>query len=157
MGDGRDTHARVDPDVVSRIRCTYEAYNASRFAEAVALLSPAVEWIEPESFPGGGTYVGREAVMGYLARAKQAWHDTRSEPALTVAYDSRVLVLVRHSGRATPSGPLREAYLADLFTVDDGAVTRMEAFADPNEALAALGLGRLLRLESASDEAGGRR
>lgn len=143
----------VDATVVSEIRRTYEAYNASRFEEAVGILSPKVEWIEPASFPGGGTYVGRDAVIGYLSQAKDAWHDARSEPTLTVSYGCRVLVLVRHSGRLEPGGRLRRVYLADVFTVDDGSVTRMEAFADPNDGLKALGLGHLLQLEPSDDGA----
>jgi ketosteroid isomerase-like protein len=56
--------------------------------------------------------------------------------------DGRVLVLLRASGRGKTSGALigTAGHSACVFTVDDGAVTRLAIYFDRRNALAELGL-----------------
>jgi ketosteroid isomerase-like protein len=118
---------------VARVLAGYTAYAAGDFDAAVAWLHPAVEWIEPVEFPNGGRRRGPAAVREYLQGSRQGWRELRSRP---IAHRRGELIVVVHdvSGVRVDGTPHR-ARVADVFTMTDGLVTRMQAYADPAEAL----------------------
>jgi ketosteroid isomerase-like protein len=122
-----------DPDVALVLRC-YEAYARGDIEQAVAPLHPEVEWVEPDEFPNGGRRQGPAAVADYLRSSRSMWAELVSEPTPYRRGDK--IVIVHHvSGRAV-DGSTPDITVADVFTVKDGQVVRMKAYADPAEALA---------------------
>lgn len=122
----------LDTDLV--LGC-YEAYARGDIDAAVAPLHPDVEWIEPEEFTDGGPHHGREAVRAYLQRSRARWTELLVAPRAQEV-NGRVVVVVRHRGRLI-NGAARDVTVADVFTVRDGQVVHMKAYADPERALRA--------------------
>jgi ketosteroid isomerase-like protein len=111
---------------------SYDAYARGDIEEAVAPLDPDVDWVEPETFPNGGQHRGRDAVASYLRQSRERWAELTVEP---VAHQrgQEVIVVVRHHGTLL-DGSRADVTVADVFTLNDGRVVRMRAFADPAEA-----------------------
>jgi ketosteroid isomerase-like protein len=122
----------LDPDVVLVLK-SYAAFARGDIDQAMASLHPEVEWIEPDEFPDGGRRQGSEAVADYLRSSRARWAEFISEPTPHRRDDD--IVIVHHlSGRLVDGSP-HDVTVADVFTVRDGLVVRMKAYADPAEAL----------------------
>ena len=117
------------------IRSAYAAFNRGDFDAAVASLDAEIQWTEPASFPGGGTYHGREAVKGYLRQSRSRWAEGSSRPVRFVAAGDRIVVFVFVHFRTKGSSEWHEAKIADVYTIRGGHVVQMTAFADREEAL----------------------
>jgi hypothetical protein len=63
---------------IELLREAYDAFNRGDMGAAVERLDPHIEWTEPDSFPGGGTYHGTAEVQGYLTRSRAGWAEGRS-------------------------------------------------------------------------------
>jgi len=124
-------HARV----VATLRDAYAAFNRGDIDAAVAGLDLQIEWSEPESFPGGGTYHGRDGAKRYLAQSRAAWAEVISEPEQFIDAGDRIVVFVHARVRAKGSKDWQEVRVADVYTVRDGKIVAMRAFADRREAL----------------------
>lgn len=111
----------------------YEAYARGDIEAAVAPLHPEVVWLEPEEFTDGGPHRGREAVRAYLERSRARWTELTVEPHADEV-NGRIVIVVRHRGRLV-SGAARDVTVADVFTVREGQIVHMQAFANPEEAL----------------------
>ena len=118
----------VDPDI-ELILAAYDAFARGDIDAATQNLAPAVEWVEPAEFPNGGRYTGREAVAEYLRTSRAAWLTLSSEPEPR-RHGRKIVVLHRVSGTLV-DGTRHENSVADVFTVQNGLVTQMTAYADP--------------------------
>jgi ketosteroid isomerase-like protein len=126
------TDAPPDPDL-AMVLAAYHAYAAGDIEAAVANLHPDVEWIEPDEFPGGGRFIGPQAVAGYLAESWARWARLESTP--TAHRRGEQIVVVHHFSGELLDGSSAENTVADVFTVRDGLVTHMQAYADPQAVL----------------------
>jgi ketosteroid isomerase-like protein len=122
-----------EPDVALVLGC-YAAFARGDIEEAVAPMHPEVEWIEPDEFADGGRRRGPAAVAEYLAASRASWEQLSSEP--TAYRRGEQIVIVHHLHGRLLDGTRQEATVADVFTVRDGAVVHMRAYADPDEAFA---------------------
>jgi ketosteroid isomerase-like protein len=122
------------------LRKAYDAFNRGDIAAAVENLDPQIEWTEPESFPGGGTYHGQAGVSRYLTQSRASWAAGRSEPERFIASGDRIVVFVHARVRLPGSSEWRDARLADVYTFRNGKPVQMRAFADRNEALRWVGV-----------------
>ncbi len=125
----------VSPQTITDLRAAYAAFNRGNIEAAVESFDPQIEWAEPAEFPGGGTYHGREAVKGYLARSRAAWADAISEPERFVTSGNRVVVFVHAWVRPKDGTKWRDIRLADVYTIQNGKAVQMRAFCDRQEAL----------------------
>jgi ketosteroid isomerase-like protein len=120
-----------DPDI-ALIRAAYAAYARGDIDQVVAGLHPQVEWIEPEEFPGGGRRVGPASVAEYLQASWSSWAELHS--SATVYRQGDTVVARHHVHGRLADGTPHEATVADVFTIRDGLVVRMQAYADPDQA-----------------------
>ena len=120
---------------MATLREAYAAFNRNDIDAAVAGLDPQIEWSEPAEFPGGGAYHGREAVKGYLRQSRANWAEGASEPEEMIPAGDRIVVLVHARFRLKDSETWQDVKLADVYTVRDGKIVAMRAFADRQEAL----------------------
>jgi ketosteroid isomerase-like protein len=120
---------------ITALREAYAAFNRGDMDAAVASLDPQIEWIEPAEFPGGGTYHGRDAAKGYLKQSRAAWSEVVSDPERFITAGDRVIVFVYARVRPKGGKEWQEVRLADVYTVRDGKLVAMRAFADRQEAL----------------------
>lgn len=126
--------APEDPDRdVAIVLAAYEAFARGDIEAAVQRLHPGVEWIEPDEFPNGGRHVGPDAVADYLRSSRAAWGDVVSER--TAHRRGGNVVVVHHASGRLLDGSDIDATVADVFTLRDGVVVKMQAYADPAEVL----------------------
>jgi ketosteroid isomerase-like protein len=118
----------------------YAAFNRGDIVNAVRLLDPHIEWIEPKEFPGGGTYHGHAGVTNYLTHSRAGWAEGSSEPEKFIASGSRIVVFVHAQVRPKDSSEWRDVKLADVYTFRDGKPVQMRAFADRKDALSWAGV-----------------
>lgn len=120
----------TDPDV-ALVLAAYAAFARGDIDAAVIDLAPDVVWIEPDEFPNGGRHVGRDAVAAYLRASRAMWAELRSQ-ADARRHGRHVVVTHRVSGRMH-DGSHHENAVADVFTIENGRVTKMVAYADPED------------------------
>jgi ketosteroid isomerase-like protein len=126
--DATTRASESDPDI-EVVLAAYAAFAEGDIDGAVAHLAPDVVWIEPDEFPNGGQRVGPQSVADYLRASREMWSELRSEPHAE-RRGERIVVIHRVSGRLA-TGEVYDNTVADVFTVVDGKVTRMIAYADP--------------------------
>lgn len=120
---------------IATLRGAYSAFNRGDIDATVEGLDPQIEWTEPAEFPGGGTYHGRDGVKRYLTQSRAAWAEISSEPEQFIAAGNRIVVFVHAKLRPKGSNEWQDVRLADVYTVRDGKIVEMRAFADRQEAL----------------------
>jgi ketosteroid isomerase-like protein len=136
----RPTHVDVTPDmehVVTALAGAYAAFNRGDMTAAVEPLDAQVEWTEPAEFPRGGKHHGRDGVKQYLTQSRAAWGEVNSEAERFIIVGKRIVVFVH--ARVRDKWP--DVSLADVYTVRNGRVVEMQAFADRQEALRWAGAG----------------
>jgi ketosteroid isomerase-like protein len=121
--------------MIADLRNAYAAFNRGDIDGAVKPLDEHIEWTEPESFPGGGTYHGREGAHKYLAESRAGLAEGASEPEKFIIAGDRIVVFVHAHVRPRSSNEWVDIRLADVYTVRDGKAIDMHAFADRKEAL----------------------
>src|SRR3954462_8308119 len=117
-----------DPDV-ELVLAAYRAYGRGDIATAVADMHPNVVWIEPDDWPNGGERRGPDAVAEYLRASYQSWRSLHSV-ARAERRGERSAVS-DHAFGTLSDGYYADTTVADVFTVVDGRVTHMQAYADP--------------------------
>jgi ketosteroid isomerase-like protein len=126
---------------VEIVRRRYEhlAATGEHFTETTA---PDFVWDMSNfrGWPEQQTYEGVEGARVFLRDWLEAWDDWEVEVEALHDAGDKVVALVRQHGRSKTSGlPVDMAY-GQVWTIRDGVLARMEMYADPAEALQAVGL-----------------
>ena len=121
--------------MIRALRDAYAAFNRGDIDAAVKPLDEHIEWTEPDSFPGGGTYHGRKGAHQYLAQSRARLAEGTSEPEKFIVAGNRIVVFVRANVRPKGSNEWVDLRVADVYTVRNGRAIDMHAFADREEAL----------------------
>jgi uncharacterized protein len=121
--------------IIDALRSAYAAFNRGDLDSAVAPMDEHIEWIEPNEFPGGGTYYGHEGVKRYLKQSRDAWAEVDSQPVQFLPAGNKIVVFVHARVRAKESTDWNEVELADVYTIKNGKAIQMRAFAERHEAL----------------------
>lgn len=128
--------------IIERLRRAYDLFSQGDIQGAVDAVDPDPDilWTEPESFPAGGTYRGRQGVVEYLALSREPCEKAVSLPEEIVEVGDKIVVFVHFHAWPKGGGQPREGHIADVYTVRDGKVVQMQAYGDPDEARTAVGL-----------------
>jgi ketosteroid isomerase-like protein len=126
-----------DDDLVELIR------DDEKWAELAEAVAPFVH-ANAETFrpgvPGGRTYIGldgfRESWLDWLA----PWARYRTEVRQAIDCGEQVVLLQSSSGRLEGSTNEVKLMPAVVYTIRDGKIARFEPYADPADALEAVGL-----------------
>jgi ketosteroid isomerase-like protein len=129
--------SRENVEVVRRV---YQAYNEGDMDAMLAELSADIEYVSTGAFPGlEPVYEGHDAWRRFWREFRGAWdsltirldelHDCGDRVATTFTFDARGRDGVRVTRR-----------FGNVITLRSGRVCRIEAFANPAEALEAVGL-----------------
>lgn len=123
------------------VRAAQSAFNAGDFETAFASLAPDVEWNSGAWLLDGGLLKGRDAVIDFFCRARDAGDWQVEAQELLVAEDKRVMVHQR--GRSVGRTTRIEGTI-DFFQVwefgADGLVERVGEYESRQDALKAAGL-----------------
>jgi ketosteroid isomerase-like protein len=128
-------------DDVETVRRAYESLNEGDVDSALAVLADDAEWCEHSDLPEAGLYRGRDAIRAFLASFLESWEEFQQETEDVLTGEDCVLVLLRSRVRGAGSGINVEARYAHLWTMRNGRGIRVDAYLDPDEALAALARG----------------
>jgi ketosteroid isomerase-like protein len=91
-------------------------------------------------WPERQTYEGPEGTREFLTDWVGAWEDWRLEVRELIDAGDDVVAILHQSGRSKTTGLEVDMDFAQVWTIKDGKQTRMRMYADPDEALRAVGL-----------------
>jgi len=91
-------------------------------------------------WPEQQTYEGREGARMFLRDWLEAWDGWELEVEEYHDAGDKVVAIVRQRGRSKTSGLPVDMSFGMIWTIRDGKQARMEMYADPAEALEAVGL-----------------
>jgi uncharacterized protein len=92
------------------------------------------------SWPEQQLYAGLDGAERFLATWRAAWDDWALEPQAYHEAGDKVVTVMHQHGRSKASGLEVDMQFAMVWTLRDGEITRMQMYADPAEAFAAVGL-----------------
>jgi ketosteroid isomerase-like protein len=125
---------------VELVRSGYERFNAGEREPPPALWHPDAEYISDRRDPDPATYHGLAAIAGVFHSWVEAYPDLRVEPLEIRQSDNQVFVWARSLGHGARSGVAIDMERAQVWTMEDAKIRRVEEHSDRAEALEAVGL-----------------
>jgi len=126
---------------VELVRGAYESFERSgQFAAHLATADFVWDMSKFSGWPEQQLYEGAEGAEQFLREWVAAWEDWRLELEALHGAGDRVVTIVRQHGRSRTTGMLVDMHFAQVWSLRDGAMARMEMYADTEEALRAVGL-----------------
>jgi ketosteroid isomerase-like protein len=93
-------------------------------------------------WPEQKTYEGIEGAREFVRTWLDAWDEWELDLEGLHDAGDRVVAILRQHGRSKSTGLEVDMTFAQVFTIEGGRQTRMQMYADPEEALEAAGLSR---------------
>ena len=127
---------------VELVRRGYELFAASGdFVGEIA--APGFVWDMSKfaGWPEQQLYEGAEETSRFLREWTEPWEDWTLEVESLHDAGDRVVAVMRQQGRSRTTGMQVDMSFAQVWTIAGGTMTRMEMYADPDEALRAVGFG----------------
>ena len=126
---------------VEIVRAGFEALNRGDIDGMLSHLTEDHEWRPPSYAIDGVIFLGHEGYVAWFEGVRDRWRSARFTPAaFSDAGDRHVIAEVRAEVIARASGTPVDQVFWTVHSMDDGKVTRTEAFASEAEALEAAGL-----------------
>ena len=115
------------------------AWNRGDFDVFASHLAEDVVWLEVAGRPEneGSELRGRDRLRRSLETLFDAWETYRLELERTYEASDRVVAIVREVGRGRASGLEIDSRLGYVVTVDGSEIVRVDAYRDPDRAVAA--------------------
>jgi ketosteroid isomerase-like protein len=131
----------VSQENVEIVRRGFEHFRATG-GPLTDILAPDFVWDMStfRGWPEKQTYVGAEGMRQFLGDWTSAFDNWRIKVEALHDAGQQIVAVCRQNGRSKITGMPVDMYLAQVFTLRDGLQTRMEMYADPAEALKAVGL-----------------
>jgi ketosteroid isomerase-like protein len=126
---------------VAVVRRGYEHFRATGTLPD-EIIDPEFVWDMStfRDWPERQTYEGIAGAREFLADWVGAWEDWELEVEELHDAGDRVVAVARQRGTSKATGLPVDMHFAQVWTIRDGRQTRMEMYADPDEALRAVGL-----------------
>ena len=122
---------------VEIIRLGYEYWVATGEFRA----HPDLVWdVSNLGWPDQQIYRGAEGARQFNAEWADAWDDLEFEVEEYIDAGERVVVILSQRGRSKATGIPVDMRFAQVWTLQDGQAIRMQMYANPEEALEAVGL-----------------
>ena len=119
-------------------RAAYDAWARRDLDAVVGFAADDVEVVQDPAFPGATSATGKGSLRQWLAGFFEIWEEFDLTPEEVLEAGDRVLVIARIHARGKGSGMEIEQTAAHLLTFSSGEVVRLETYADPAAARAAL-------------------
>jgi ketosteroid isomerase-like protein len=132
----------VPEDNVEIVRRATAAYDRGAFEEAAGWMDPAIEWdMSRVPVPEPEVYRGLDGLAAFTEVWQESWAALDLDPEEFIDAGDRVVSVVRQAGRGRVSGVEVEQRFAQVWTLRDGRIVRMDMYPDRGAALKAVGLG----------------
>jgi ketosteroid isomerase-like protein len=131
----------VQPTDLALVESALEAWNRGDFDAFASHVAEDVVWVEVSGRPEteGSELRGRDRLRRSLETLFDAWESYRLELERTYEAGDRVVAIVREVGRGRASGLEIDSRWGYVVTVDAGEIARVDAYRDPDLAVAAAG------------------
>ncbi|TMK97603.1 MAG: nuclear transport factor 2 family protein [Actinobacteria bacterium] len=130
----------MSQEIEEFVRSQYDRFNGGeRLPDADVWHADGV-YVTSSADPDSDTYRGLEAIRKQFQAWVETYPDLRVEPGEVLVNGDRALVWAHWSGHGAGSGVPIEMEMAQVFTVADGKIRRIEEYMDRAEALKAVGL-----------------
>jgi ketosteroid isomerase-like protein len=130
----------VSEENVEVVRRAYAHTHATGRVYAQAMAPNFVWDMSKFPWPEQKLYEGADGAQTFLDDWQDVWDDFEIEVEALHDAGDKVVAVARTRGRAQATGMPAELSIAMVWTFRDGKHTRMEMYADPAEALKAVGL-----------------
>lgn len=106
------------------------------------LIAPDFVWDMSKfsGWPEQHVYEGINGARSFIAEWSAAWDDWQLDVEGLHDAGDKVVAVVRQRGRSKRTGMPVDMSFAQVFTLREGKQTRMEMYADPDDALTAAGI-----------------
>ena len=137
MSPGSSTTPATSADV-QRVESSYDALNRGDIDGTVAVLHDDASWVEHSDLPEAGTYEGVATIRSFLELYLESWEEFHQEIEETIVRGPCVLLFIHLRARGKGSGIEVDSRYAHMWRLGDGEGTRVDAYYDRDQALAAL-------------------
>jgi ketosteroid isomerase-like protein len=127
-------------DNAERVRVVYEAMARGDIAAVTELLSPDVEFRNPDYAMEPGTRHGHDGFRAAMEAGMEVFDDVRWHIERIIEQDNVVVVTGRTTGRGRAGGVPFEAPFAHVLEIDKDKAVSISWFRDADEAFAAAGI-----------------
>jgi ketosteroid isomerase-like protein len=125
---------------IETLRVGYDAFNRGDWEAVLNFAPPGFELETTDRVTNPGTYRGREEARRFLEDLFEPFEEVVVEPEQFLENGDMILVLVRVRSRPSGSSAVVDNRIAHLWTVEDGAIVRMQIFAARSEGFEAAGI-----------------
>lgn len=110
----------------------YAAFSRRDIAAVLSVLSPEVEWSEPDNpyNPAGGSRRGHDGFLEWVRIGREAEEVLTLEPRLFLTGGDSVAVVGHTRCRAKSTGKVYETDFVHLVTFEGGRIVRFQEFFD---------------------------
>ena len=117
---------------ITIVQQLYAAFAKRDIETIVGMLSPDVEWGEPDNpfNPAGGTRHGHQGFLEWLDIGRQAEEILELMPRKMLTDSDSVAIVGHMKCLAIPTGKTYESDFVHLITLKDGKVTKFQEFFD---------------------------
>jgi ketosteroid isomerase-like protein len=128
----------ADVELITRM---YRAWNSGDMEALIDVFDAEVE-VRPAlgAFLASTVYRGHEGVAAWYQETYEPWAELHAEPKRFIDVGERTVVVAALRARV-PGGHVDvEAELAQVVSVRDGKIVRLDGYEEPDEAFAAVGV-----------------
>ncbi|ARV57741.1 ketosteroid isomerase [Nostocales cyanobacterium HT-58-2] len=113
------------------IQQLYQAFGDRDTTTLLRLFDPQIEWIQNEGFPGGGRYLGSDAVLNNVfAKFRLEWEKWQAIVDEWLDTGDTIVALGKYHGVYRLTGKTTIAAFAHVYTLRDGRIIRYKQYTD---------------------------
>jgi ketosteroid isomerase-like protein len=130
----------MSQEIEDFVQSWYDRFNGGERLPSADVWHADGVYVNSSNDPDPGTHRGLDAITKQFQTWIEAYPDLRVDPLEILVNGDRVLVWARWSGHGAGSEVPIEMEMAQVCTIDDGKIRRIEEYMDRAEALEAVGL-----------------
>lgn len=125
---------------VQVVQQLYAAFGRRDHAALRELMTADIEWNQMAGFPGGGRYVGADAIFAHVFEGfRDNWENWQAVVTDYLDAGEDVVALGYYTGTYQATGRSFHAAFAHHYTVLDGRIARFEQYTDTLKVAQAMG------------------
>ncbi len=116
---------------IETVRKMYELFSMKDNAGISQIFDENIRWNQMKGFPGGGRYVGKQAVFEKVFGGfGKDWTDWKATITRYIGSDDSVFVLGYYEGTYRATGKYMKSDFACEYLVKDGKITEFNQYTD---------------------------